>query len=58
MLRDVTRFGFATRQQAEDDVDALLARIEKAFAQVAPLLNAALRARMGERLRTMLLRLA
>ena len=58
MLLDVTRFGFATRQQAEDYVDALLARIEKAFAQVAPLLNAALRARMGERLRTMLLRLA
>ena len=51
MLRDVTRFGFATRQQAEDDVDALLVRIDKAFAQVAPLLNAALRARMAERLR-------
>ena len=58
MLRDVARFGFATRQQAEEYVDALLARIDKAFAQVAPLLNAALRARMAERLRTMLLRLA
>ena len=58
MLRDVTRFGFSTRQQAEDYIDALLARIDKAFAQVAPLLNAALRARMAERLRTMLLRLA
>jgi len=31
MLRDVARFGFATRQQAEEYVDALLARIEKAF---------------------------
>ena len=51
MLLDVTRFGFATRGQAEDYVDALLVRIDKAFAQVAPLLNAALRARMGERLR-------
>jgi len=58
MLRDVTRFGFATRQQAEGYVDALLARIDEAFAQVAPLLNAGLRARMRERLRTMLLRLA
>ena len=51
MLRDVTRFGFSTRQQAEDYIDALLARIDKAFAQVAPLLNATLRARMAERLR-------
>ena len=58
MLRDHTRFGFATRQQAEDYVDALLARIADAFAQVAPLLNTALRARMAERLRVMLVRLA
>lgn len=58
MLLDVTRFGFATRGQAEDYADALLVRIDKAFAQVAPLLNPALRARMAERLRTMLLRLA
>ncbi|NHQ89172.1 type II toxin-antitoxin system HipA family toxin [Janthinobacterium lividum] len=58
MLLDHTRFGFATRQQAEEYADTLLTRIEKAFAQVAPLLNPALRARMAERLRTMLLRLA
>ena len=58
MLLDVTRFGFATRGQAEDYVDALLVRIDKAFEQAAPLLNLALRARMAKRLRTMLLRLA
>lgn len=58
MLLDVTRFGFATRGQAEDHFDALLARIDKAFAQVAPLLNAALQARLAERLRVMLVRLA
>ncbi len=58
MLRDHTRFGFATRQQAEEYLDALLVRIADAFAQVAPLLNAALRARMAERLQVMLGQLA
>jgi len=58
MLRDHTRFGCATHRQAEDYMDALLARIAEAFEQVAPLLNAALRARMAERLRTMLVQLA
>ena len=58
MLRDHTRFGFATRQQAEDYMDALLTRIAEAFAQVAPLLNGAVGARMAERLRTILGRLA
>ena len=58
MLLDVTRFGFATCGQAEDYADALRVRIDNTFEQVAPLLNPALRARMAERLRTMLLRLA
>ena len=31
MLLDVTRFGFATREQAEDYVDALLVRIDNSF---------------------------
>ena len=57
MLQDYLRFGFATHADASDHFDALLKRIEDGYADIAPLLDAALRASMQQRLQTMLAKL-
>lgn len=58
MLQDYLQFGFATHADAQDHFDALLKRIADSYADIAPLLNAALRAVMEARLQTMLARLS
>lgn len=58
MLHDYARFGFTTRSHAQDYFDALLKRFAASFETIAPLLDSALRARMTERLQTMLAQLA
>lgn len=58
MLQDYLRFGFATHADASDHFDALLKRIEDGYADIAPLLDAALRASMQQRLQTMLAKLS
>lgn len=54
MLQDYLRFGFAIHADASDHFDALLKRIENGYAEITPLLDAALRASMQQRLQTML----
>lgn len=58
LLQDHVRFGFASHTEAQDYFDTLLKRIATSFEDIAPLLNAALHARMAGRLQAMLTRLA
>ncbi|MGK5026875.1 HipA domain-containing protein [Janthinobacterium sp. RB2R34] len=57
MLCDCLRFGFATHADARDHFDSLLKRIADSFVEIAPLLDAALRKALQERLQTMLAKL-
>jgi serine/threonine-protein kinase HipA len=50
LLGDFLRFGFASRQQAEQALAQLLLRFEAGFDQVAPMLNASLRSMMAARM--------
>lgn len=50
-LADALRFGFASLKEAEDYLDALLIRVERAFEQVAHLLDPAWQQLLRDRLR-------
>lgn len=58
MLQDYLRFGFATHADASDYFDGLLKRIEDGYKDIAPLLDAALRTSMEQRLHKMLAKLS
>jgi serine/threonine-protein kinase HipA len=50
LLADATRFGFTTHEDAANQLDDLLARIQSTFNQVAPILTDAARKMLAERL--------